>query len=180
MPFPEENLAAWPVVWGILFIFRSPAFALPEAVIALVSERRLLGALKTFCWKVGVVSSAALALVAFTPLLNLYLRYPAGLPERLSRFVVPGLCIGIIIPLVNSLHSWFRGLLMAARSTNVIYWGMGLNLIVTALLILASVSLRAHGVEAAVLALTLALFAEIIYLRDRAQSHSGAAFLGKH
>jgi hypothetical protein len=34
MPHPEETLAAWPVIWGILFLFRSPAFALPEAVIA--------------------------------------------------------------------------------------------------------------------------------------------------
>ncbi len=44
MPHPEENLAAWPVIWGILFLFRSAPFALPEAVIALAAERRLYGA----------------------------------------------------------------------------------------------------------------------------------------
>jgi hypothetical protein len=171
MPFPEENLAAWPVAWGILFLFRSTAFALPEAVIALLSERRLHGPVRAFCWKVGAFSSAALALVALTPLLDLYLRYVAGLPERLSRFVVPGIFIGVIIPFVNSVHSWFRGLLMAVRSTNEIYWGMGLNLIVTALLIVACVLLRAPGVEAGMLALTLSLIVEIFYLRNKARPH---------
>ena len=167
MPFPEENLAAWPVVWGILFLFRSPAFALPEAVIALVSESRPAHPLRAFCWRVGWGSSLAMVALACTPLLRLYLRYLAGLPEHLSRFVVPGLLLGIIIPFINAVHSWFRGLLMAARSTKEIYWGMGLNLAVTALVMLLAVLLSAPGVAAGVIAITVAFLVEIEFLRRK-------------
>lgn len=172
MPFPEENLAAWPIVWGVLFVFRSPSFALPEAVIALVGEPRLVGPVRSFCRRVGWASSAFLAVLAGTPLLALYLRYVAGLPDRLSKFVVPGLVVGIALPLMNSIHSWFRGVLMARRSTETIYRGMGLNLCATAILMLAGVIALAPGVETAVVALTIPLILEIYFLRHKAVANS--------
>jgi hypothetical protein len=167
MPFPEENLAAWPIVWGILFIFRSPAFALPEVVLALLSTDRLSEPVRAFCLRVGLGSSAALCALVATPLLGLYLRYLAGLPDRLSHFVVPGLLLGILLPFLNSFHSWLRGLFMARRSTNVIYWGMALNLTATIGVVLAGVALQATGVVAAVVALILSILVEIYFLQIR-------------
>ncbi len=168
MPYPEENLAAWPIIWGLLFLFRSPAYALPEAVIALASERRLRQSMRIFCWRVGASTSAALGLFTVTPLLALYLRYFAGLPERLARFVIPGMALALAIPLINAIHSWFRGLLMAGRRTGFIYWGMGINLIVTGLLILAGVLVGAPGAATAAVALTVSFLVEIYYLRSKA------------
>jgi hypothetical protein len=165
MPNAKENLAAWPVVWAILFIFRSPAFALPEAVIALVSQRRLKQAIKIFCGKIGLAASFAMALLALTPLSGAYLRWVAGLPEQLSLFVIPGLLLALPIPFINSIHSWMRGLLMARRMTTVIYWGMGLNLLLTALLMIAGVLVEGPGAATAVIALTAAFLAELYYLR---------------
>ena len=175
MPWPEQTLAAWPVVWGVLFIFRSPAFALPEAVIALVTERRLLDPVRRFCRRVGVVSTVGLALVALTPAIDLYLAHVAGLPGRLASFVVPGLMLGAAIPLLNAWHSWFRGLLMAARSTPTIYRGMGLNLAVTTLAIAAGVLVGAPGVITAVSALIASFVVEIAYLRARVTRLPAAA-----
>ena len=175
MPWPEQTLAAWPVVWGVLFIFRSPAFALPEAVIALVTERRLLDPVRRFCRRVGVVSTVGLALVALTPAIDLYLAHVAGLPGRLASFVAPGLMLGAAIPLLNAWHSWFRGLLMAARSTSTIYRGMGLNLAVTTLAIAAGVLLGAPGVITAVSALIASFVVEIAYLRARVTRLPAAA-----
>ena len=128
MPHPEENLAAWPVVWGILFIFRSPAFALPETVIALIGEHRLKGAVRIFSLRIGAACTAAMVLVVATPLIDLYISHVAGLPANLSRYVFPATVLGVGLPFINSIHSWLRGLLLAAHSTNTIYWGMGLNL----------------------------------------------------
>ncbi len=167
MPYPAENLAAWPVVWGILFIFRSPAFALPEAVIALAAEPRLQEQVRLFCWKTGVVSSTAMALLVATPLVHVYLRYVAGLPDGLSRFVIRGTVLALAIPLMNAIHSWFRGRLMSARLTEVIYQGMGINLALTAVLVVLGVLLSTPGAESAVVALTLALGVEIIFLRRK-------------
>jgi progressive ankylosis protein len=164
MPNPEENLAAWPVVWGILFIFRSPAFALPETVIALVTEHRLKGAVRIFSRWIGAVCSAVMVLVVVTPLLGLYIFYVAGLPANLSRYVFPAMLLGLALPFINSVHSWLRGLLLAAHSTNIIYWGMGLNLAVTAVLVAGGVLVHAPGAETAVIALTASFIVEIYYL----------------
>ncbi len=165
MPHPEENLAAWPVIWGILFIFRSPSLALPEAVISLLADPRLKGSLRRFAYAVGVFSTIALILTIATPLLGFYLRYVAGLPEHLSRFVTPGLLLALAVPFSNSVHSWFRGLLMAARRTRVIYVGMGLNLALTGLVVFTGVALQTPGSPTAVVALTFSFWIEIYYLR---------------
>jgi hypothetical protein len=165
MPHPEENLAAWPVVWGILFIFRSPAFALPETVIALTGEHRLKGAVRTFSLRIGAVCTAAMVLVVATPLIDLYISHVAGLPANLSRYVFPATVLGVGLPFINSIHSWLRGLLLAAHSTNTIYLGMGLNLAVTAIMVAGGVWVRTPGAETAVIALTTAFIAEVYYLR---------------
>ncbi|HYK90261.1 MAG TPA: hypothetical protein VE398_15910 [Acidobacteriota bacterium] len=167
MPHPEENLAAWPVIWGILFVFRSPAFALPEAVIALLDSDRLRQSLGSFCRRVGSVASAAMLAFSITPLLGIFLKYGAGLPDHLARFVVPGLVLTIPLPFVNSIHSWIRGQLMAKRLTRVIYWGMGLNLGVITLLIAGGVFLHLPGAGVAAVALIASFLAEIQYLRRR-------------
>lgn len=165
MPDPEETLAAWPVVWGILSLFRSPAYALPEAVIALVTKHHLQEAVRTFCRRTGIASSIAMLLLAVTPLLDLYLLYVAGLPTDLSRYVIPGMLLGLALPFINSIHSWLRGLLVAARATSAVYWGMGLNLAVTAALVIAGVFCHAPGTATAVIALTAAFTSEIYYMQ---------------
>ena len=172
MPYAEENLAAWPVVWGVLFVLRSASFALPEAVIALAGAPGARRPVRRFCLQVGIWSSAALALLALTPLLPLYLRHVAGLPDRLSRLVIPSILLSVVLPAVNSVHSWCRGLLMLARRTGVVYRGMALNLAVTAALILAGVLLKTPGAATGVVAVTAALIVELLYLRPRAQ-HNG-------
>ncbi len=170
MPNPEENLAAWPVIWGILFIFRAPAYALPEAVIALLSERRLRMQIRKFCTYTGAASAGAMALIAVTPLSGLYLRYLAGLPGRLTHFVIPALILALPFPWINAIHSWFRGFLMFARDTRVIYWGMGLNLGVMAVFVMAGVWLHTPGAPAAVVALMAAFLIEVFFLRGRVAS----------
>jgi len=167
MPDPEATLAAWPVIWGILSIFRSPAFALPEAVIALVTDHRLKDAVRRFCRLIGIASSAAMLLLVVTPLSGFYLHTIVGLPEPLARIVTPGLILGLALPFINAVHSWLRGLLMAGHATGIIYRGMGLNLAVTGALVIAGVFLGTPGTATAMLSLTAAHLAELYYLRAR-------------
>jgi progressive ankylosis protein len=170
MPQPEQNLAAWPIVWNITWIFRSPSYALPEAVIALVSANRPLNDIRTFCTKVGLWSSGFLMLFTFTPLLTLYLKRVAGLTDSLSGYVVPGLLLMFFLPAVNSMHSWYRGLLMEARLTRFIYWGMGLNLVLTGLVVIGAVLFQGRGAVAGGIAITASFLAEIVYLRSKTRT----------
>jgi len=73
--------------------------------------------------------------------------------------------LGLALPFINSIHSWLRGLLVAAHSTKSVYWGMGLNLTVTSLLVIAGVLLHTPGTGTAVIALSAAFTTEIFYLR---------------
>jgi progressive ankylosis protein len=172
MPYPVETLAAWPVIWGILFIFRSPALALPEAVIALLSERGLVRSMRIFCRMVGIASAAGMAFFTLTPILGLYLKYVAGLPVHLSCLVLPGIVLTISLPFINAIHSWYRGLLMARHLTRVIYWGMGISLAFTTVLVLIGVQLNLPGIATAAIALTASFLAEIFYLRSRLSGDS--------
>jgi hypothetical protein len=179
MSNPEENLAAWPVVWGIVFLFRSPTFALPEAVIALISEPRLKTAVWKFCCRIGVGCSVAMLLLAVTPLSKFYLQTIAGLPDNLSRYVMPAVGLALALPFINSIHSWLRGLLMAAHSTHVIYWGMGLNLVATVGILLAGGWIHAPGAQTAIVAVTAALILEVLYLH-KASMCDGSASSANH
>jgi hypothetical protein len=87
---------------------------------------------------------------------------------------MPAVIFALALPFINSIHSWLRGLLMAAHSTKVIYWGMGLNLAVTAIMVLIGAYVRAPGAQAAVVAFTTAFIIEILFLRKA----GGSAVLG--
>jgi hypothetical protein len=165
MSDPRENLAAWPVTWAILFMFRSPAFALPETVIAFISQGRSSHVILAFCRRVGLASSAAMGLLALSPLSGVYFRHVAGLPKDLARFVLVGLIIAVPLPFISAFHSWLRGLLLTARQTGIIYWGMGINLGLMTLLMIIGVLIQGPGAPTAMVALTLAFLAEIAYLR---------------
>jgi hypothetical protein len=164
MAFPEENLAAWPVVFSILLFFRSFGMALPEVVIALLKKSEDLSPLRRFCRLVAAGSSAALALVTFTPLLMWYLLYVTGVPSELAAFVIPGAVVGLLIPALQAIQSWQRGVLMTGKATGHVYWGMGINLLTTALLVTLGVVWQLPGVPIAAAALTVGMIAEMIYL----------------
>ena len=164
MAFPEENLAAWPVVFSILLFFRSFGMALPEVVIALLKKSIDLSPLRRFCMLVAAGASAALTLVTFTPLLTWYLLYVTGVPMDLAAFIMPGAVVGLLIPGLQAIQSWQRGVLMTGKATGHVYWGMGLSLLVTVLIVTLGVMWLLPGVPVGAAALTIGLIAEIIYL----------------
>jgi hypothetical protein len=164
MAFAEENLAAWPVIFGLYLFFRSFGFALPEMVIALLKKPGDVLPIRRFCFNVAVGSSLAMALMAYTPLLVLYLRYVTGITPELITFIVPGVTLGVLIPALNSLQSWFRGVLMLVKATNDVYWGMGLNLVVTGLALFLGVWGQASGIPMAAIAFTLGMLVETFFL----------------
>lgn len=173
MAFPEENLAAWPVLFSVLLFFRSVGMALPEVVIALLDNPANMRLLRRFCLLVAVGAAAGLALAAFTPLLTLYLRYITSVPPDLTGFILPGAAVGLLVPALQAVLSWQRGVLMTGKATGDVYWGMGLNLLVTAAGIGAGVFTQSPGVVAAVFAVTAGMVAEVFYLGWRVRPVQG-------
>jgi FtsH-binding integral membrane protein len=58
---------------------------------------------------------------------------------------------------------------MKGEATKSIYQAMGINLLVTALALVAGVVLDAPGIQMAAVALTVAMLAELVFLRQRAK-----------
>ncbi len=161
---PESVLAAWPVVFSLLGIFRSLPMALPEAVISLQRIKETQAALRRFCIYVGLVTSGGLLLLAITPLGQFYFTALICLTPELTVLALPGIWLGVAIPLIMAVQSYWRGILMWHKVTNPVYVAMMINLGVLAVALVAGVALQTPGVPLAVAALTLSLVAEGGYL----------------
>jgi hypothetical protein len=88
----------------------------------------------------------------------------AGIASDIAGFVMPGVRVALLIPGVTTLQSWLRALLMKGEATKSIYQAMAINLIVTAVVLIAGIVLEAPGIEMAAIALTVAMLVELAYL----------------
>jgi len=154
----------FPVVFGLIGIFRSFALALPEAVIALQRGPETLAPLRRFCITIGLVTSGLLLLIGLTPLGALYLNTLIGLAPGLTALALPGVLLGVGIPFVGCIQSYWRGVLMGQRATRAVYLAMMINLLTLAAALALGVWLRWPGVQLAIVALTLSLLTEGVYL----------------
>jgi hypothetical protein len=129
---PLESLAVLPVIVGLGFVFRTAGIAIQEVVIALVGDdgenRRILG---RFTLRVGVMSTVSLAAVVFTPLAPLWYGRVSGLSPDLAAFsILPGALL-VLLPFVEAVLSYERGLLVKAHRTAPISVAVGVQLAVT-------------------------------------------------
>lgn len=169
MALPQESLAVWPVIFNLTFIFRSAAFALPEAVIALSQGAGTFKPIRNFCLGVGLGTTALMLSVLITPISQIYLATVIGLSTDLVQIAMPGLVISLMLPFLSAVQNWLRGLLMKAKSTNYVYQGMGLNLVITAMMVFTGVLWQTPGIQTATLALNVATLFETLFLWLRAK-----------
>jgi hypothetical protein len=117
MPNALASLAVWPVVTGLLFILRSFGMAYNEVVLALLgrpgygrSLRQVVG------WMIAVVTVLHL-LLAVTPLAGLYFERVSALSPQLAEIARIGFLIGLPMPALSVLQSWFQGAILYSKRT---------------------------------------------------------------
>ena len=169
LPHKEATLAAWPVVYLILLIMRAGGFALQEITISQATKPEARHALQSAAILVGTATTLFAALVAFSPLLDTYLGQVIHAPRELWPYIRHGVALGLLLPLLTALGSWARGLLVAAKATNLVYRGMGLNVTTHGILLVIGVALRWPGMTVAALAFTCAALIEFGFLLRSAQ-----------
>ena len=161
-----ESLAVLPVIVGLAFVFRTGGIAVQEVVIALVGDgcenRGILG---RFTLRVGLLSTAGLALFVSTPLAAIWYGPVSGLSRELAAFsLLPGALL-TILPFLESRLSFERGVLVKSHRTAPISTAVGVQLAVTivvfAVMILA---LKVKGAVAVGPALTAGYAAGVIIL----------------
>ena len=129
---PLESLAVLPVIIGLGFVFRTAGIAMQEVVIALAGDsgenRRPLA---KFSLKLGLLSSAGLALVVFTPLASVWYGDVSGLAPDLAAFaILPGGLL-VLLPFLEAVLAYERGVLVRAHRTPPISVAVAVQLAVT-------------------------------------------------
>lgn len=170
MPQPLESLAVWPVVFGFLMLWQSPGIAYTEVVISLLGERRAVDVLWRFTLMLAVATTAGLTIVTATPLAHLWFVHVAGLSENIAELAERALWLGLLVPALRVLHSWFQGAIMYSERTRGIMESVLLFLVVAVALLLAGV-LWGHvaGIYVGMIAFVVSLLAQVGWLRHRAR-----------
>jgi hypothetical protein len=115
---PVESLAVFPVVHSLSFFFRSMGLAYQDTAIALMGSRfEHFAELRKFAISLGAATTAGLALVAFTPLSDVYFVGISGLTEELAGFALPPTRIIVLLPALSVMLSLQRAILVESRRT---------------------------------------------------------------
>lgn len=180
MPDNVDSLAAWPVVGGVLFFFRTLGIAYNEVVISLMDEPQAIRPLRRFTNWITAGSSAVYLLVILTPLVDFWLNLVIRAPVEILPIVRVGLVIAAGIPAISVLQSWYQGLIMHSRRTRGITEAVVLYLCATAIVLAAGVAWgRITGLYVGWAAFSIAGTLQVAWLwyRSRPARQAARAFL---
>jgi hypothetical protein len=165
-PSPLESLAVFPVVNALSFIFRSLGLSYQDAAIALMGKRlEHFPELARFGLGLGLLASAGLALIAFTPLATVWYATISGLSPELSTLAIVPTRVLVPLPAISVLLSFQRAILIQGRRTHPITVATAIEVAVIALLFIAGAwGLGLVGVTAAFAAFVGGRCASNLYL----------------
>ncbi len=132
MPETLSSLAAWPVVYGLIFLTRSMGFAFNEVVVSLADKPKGLFQLKRFAKVLSISTMGILVTIAFTPLGEFWFSKVSGLSSNLVELSSITIMFAILMPGYQVYQSWYGGLLVHYRETRgiseavMIYVGLAL------------------------------------------------------
>jgi hypothetical protein len=164
--FAIESLAVYPVILSLAFIFSCISFSYVEVVIALMSKDPIsFPLLRKFAIYVGIILTALLALLAFTPLSRLWFQHVAGLSTELTEFAIVPARIITLLPGLTMVMSVQRSILVLAKNTRPITGSTISEAISIMVIMLFSVYfLNMVGVIAATTALLIGRISSNTYL----------------
>ena len=139
MPQALESLAVWPVVSGLLFMFRSGGMALNEVVVALLDESSSSSVLRRFTYLLAFGFTALLLFFITTPLAHIWFQEISALPIDLAQLAQTGMWLVLPMPALGALQSWFQGALLHSRHTKAITEAVIVFLVINGLTLLAGV-----------------------------------------
>jgi hypothetical protein len=170
MPLALESLAVWPVVSGVVFMGRSMGMAYNEVVVALLDRPRAYASLRRFTILLALGTTAALSLVALTPLSHVWFGVVSGLSPRLADLASRALLYALPMPALVVLQSWYQGTLVHHRRTRGVTEAVGLALVASTVVLAAGVMTESLvGLFVVWLAFDLAALAQMgwLWLRSR-------------
>jgi len=170
MPLALESLAAWPVVSGLVFMFRSLGMAYNEVVVALLDEPRSSASLRRFTAWLAALTGLAFLMVVITPLARLWFEGVSALPPRLSRLALDSLWLALPMPVLAVLQSWYQGVILHSRQTRSVTEAVAVYLVSNAVLLGMGVAWgKAAGLGVALAAMGLSMALQTAWLGWRSR-----------
>jgi hypothetical protein len=170
MPQALASLAVWPVVSGLIFMFRSAGMAYNEVVVALLEEPRSSESLRRFTYLLTGGVTLLLLLLAATPLSGLWFGRISGLNPELASMAITGVWIALFMPGLNVFQSWFQGVILHSRRTRAISEAVVIFLITCTVMLWAGVVWgRTTGLYVALAAFAFATLVQTAWLWLRSQ-----------
>ncbi|KAA3606780.1 MAG: hypothetical protein DWQ01_17340 [Planctomycetota bacterium] len=135
MPHALESLAAWPAVYGLVFLARGTGFAFNEVVVALLRKPNAVKALTRFACILAAAMMTLLLVLSVTPLSGFWFKTLSGLPPELAETCSFALLFALLMPAYQAFQSLFQGALVHSRKTKPIFEGVVLYLCVSFLVL---------------------------------------------
>jgi hypothetical protein len=139
MPQPLESLAVWPVVTGLIFMLRGLGMAFNEVVVALLDEPLSLHVLRRFTLWLAAATTAALFILAATPLSSFWFEGVTALSPSLASLARSSLWVGLFMPALTVFQSWYQGAILNGRRTRGITEAVVIFLTTSAIILTAGV-----------------------------------------
>ncbi len=173
---PELSLATLQVsrnfVWIILGFIENNMRQVP--LIFGTSDAKMKY-LKKFNMGIGILLTAAVAILALTPLGNLGLLHVIGVSESIANASRPVLIVLIGLPIILTLTEFYTGLLMRINNTKALSVGKIINLGITiSSVMLMSILFPQLGATAAAIGIIIGYLAELLFFRvvySRSSAH---------
>lgn len=173
-PLPLESLAIWPVMMALVFIGRSFGIAYQEVVVALLRDSASFLALRRFGYILSLAVTGLFFLLTVTPGAAWWYRHVSGLTPDLAQLAILPTLIMALVPGLNGLLSWYRGVLVANKRTAPIGVAVGLNMgVLLGLMLLFPLFAALPGAVLAAIAFTASLVVECLYLWWESRSALG-------
>lgn len=120
MADPLTSLAAWPVVSGLVSMFRSFGFALNEVVVALLDRPGAYHSLRRFTFSLAATVTGLQVLALLTPLALFWFGGVSALPPHLAEMARNAFFLAIPMAGLTVFQSWFQGIILNGRQTRAI------------------------------------------------------------
>lgn len=173
LPAPLESLAVWPVIFGFLIVWQSAAMGYNEVVISLLGYQGSVAALKRFTNWMALLLTALLLLVTATPLASFWFEHVAGLSAPLAKLARQALWIGLTIPGLRLLLSWYQGQIVVSRQTLPISESVVLFLLITVVVLFVGVLWgEVPGIYVGMAAYAISHAGQVAWLGMRIPRHS--------
>jgi uncharacterized membrane protein len=170
MPNALASLAVWPVVSGLVFMFRSPGVAYNEVVVALMDQPRSFTHLRRFTGWLSLITFCALLVVAATPLSTWWFLNVSALSPDLAIMARLSLWLALPLPVMSVLQSWYQGSLLHGRRTRGVTEAVIVYIVSIVLLLAAGVAWgQVAGLYIGLAAMSVSMTLQTIWLGWRSR-----------